>query len=257
MKKTILMFAAAGLMLATPSCKKGENDPFLSLSSRKARVAGEWDVTGYEFMSNNVESDGDSQSSTGSLSNNVITFTNSSTSGGTTVTNTNTVTVNEFSYTFEKDGTWSSTQNTTSVNVQSDYPITGFTTTSTTVETNSYTGNWSFVGKVKDAYKNKERIVLNTLTSSGSDQTTTVVSDDSGTLADQTSVGDLFQGNYNYHSGEVQETWEIDQLKGKEMIVKMMETNSGTYSITPDGGATTSFTNDDYTSETTITLTAK
>lgn len=259
MKKTVLMFAAAGLMLATPSCKKGENDPFLSLSSRKSRVAGEWNITGYEFTDKSTESDGDYFQSSGALSGNTLTITNTQydASSATTTTSTTTVTLDEGSYTFEKDGTWSATMNTTSVSVMADYPFTDFTTTNTTVTKESFTGNWSFVGKLKGEYKGKERIVLNTLTRTGSDQTTSVTVDDNGVIPTQTNVGDTYQSTDNYLTGEVQETWDIDQLKGKEMVVMMEGSQSGTYSITPNGGSTTTYTNDVETSSTKITFTAK
>jgi hypothetical protein len=58
MKKLIIMFAAAGLMLATPSCKKGENDPFLSFSSRDSRITGKWVLTSSEFTSTNTSING-------------------------------------------------------------------------------------------------------------------------------------------------------------------------------------------------------
>lgn len=38
----IIVLIAGTLVL--PSCKKGEDDPFLSLRSRKSRVAGTWEV---------------------------------------------------------------------------------------------------------------------------------------------------------------------------------------------------------------------
>jgi len=41
----ILSLVLAGTFLSFSSCKKGENDPFLSLSSRKARLTGEWKLT--------------------------------------------------------------------------------------------------------------------------------------------------------------------------------------------------------------------
>jgi len=41
-KIALLMLLAAILVL--PACKKGENDPFLSLKSRKARLVGEWEL---------------------------------------------------------------------------------------------------------------------------------------------------------------------------------------------------------------------
>lgn len=44
-KKTINIFAALLLMLPIiTNCKKGENDPFLSLKSRKSRLTGEWEL---------------------------------------------------------------------------------------------------------------------------------------------------------------------------------------------------------------------
>lgn len=49
MKKVISIIFVALLCIAVlPSCKKGENDPAVSLRSRKARVAGEWTVTSGE-----------------------------------------------------------------------------------------------------------------------------------------------------------------------------------------------------------------
>ncbi len=42
-KQFILIVIIMGFAL--PSCKKGENDPFLSLRSRKARITGEWKLS--------------------------------------------------------------------------------------------------------------------------------------------------------------------------------------------------------------------
>ncbi len=44
--KTIKLFAIAAVaLIALQSCKKGENDPFLSLKSRDARIVGNWELT--------------------------------------------------------------------------------------------------------------------------------------------------------------------------------------------------------------------
>ena len=43
----MLAVFAAGLLFATPSCKKGENDPALSLKSRKGRLTAEWTVSSF------------------------------------------------------------------------------------------------------------------------------------------------------------------------------------------------------------------
>ena len=252
MKKTMLAFLAVGLLIATPSCKKGENDPFLSLKSRKARIAGDWSITGFDYTNTFTQADGDNGSNTGVLNGDVITFTNTFTSGGTTVTSTSTTTINDASYTFTKEGTYTAVWNTTTVDVQTNN---GFTTTTTDVEKNTTTGDWSFIGKQKKTYKNKERIVLNALKTVSSSQTTDVTVDDSGTFPTITNVGDLDEWENNYASGEESEVWELDMLKGKEMVAKIMTSNSGSQSTTPDGGSTTTVQNDVSESTTTITFT--
>lgn len=256
MKKTILMFAAAGLMLATPSCKKGENDPFMSLSSRKARVSGEWMLSGYEY-SDRTDDSGDNSYWTNASTYSDGTITNTFTyvdDNGTSTASTSTITVDKFSYIFEKDGTWNSEINTTEVDVSSTTIFgTTYTTTTTTTSLSTASGNWSFVGKVKDAYKNKERMVLNTLEEWGSDQSTTVDTDDAGSTP-TTTVGDTDTWTSTYYSGEVATTYEIDQLKGKQMILMSEEANTNKWTNTPNGGSTTTTTGNDYTSMLTITL---
>jgi hypothetical protein len=133
MKKIhIYILVAAMVIPAFQSCKKGENDPFLSFRSRKARVAGDWKV---------VSSKG-SQTETGSFGNSFswtydgTTYTETDASG--TVSYPETVT-----YTFEKDGNYSYTR-------VSDG------------NTSSATGTWNFLAGVGDA-KNKERMVLRSI----------------------------------------------------------------------------------------------
>jgi len=258
MKKAVLMLAVGGLMLATPSCKKGENDPALSLSSRKARISGAWDVTGYESATTNTEADGDYQSSVSTMSGDVITttWTDYDASNATTTSSSSTKTLNEGSYVINKDGTFELTWNTTTVSTSTVDVFGGtFTTVTTTVQTSSETGNWSFVGKVKDVYANKERVVLNTLSHTWTSQSTSVTTNTFDSTVD-TNNGDLNTGTDTYHSGEWTMTYEIDQLKGKEMIWKVMENNTGTNSTTPFGGSTTTTTDDVYTADQTITFTA-
>lgn len=258
MKKTILMFAAAGLLIATPSCKKGENDPFLSLSSRKARVAGDWEISNFTQSTLNTESDGDTQGNETTYASGTLTnvYTDFDSGNQTTTTTTTTSTLDQGTYTFNKDGTFTRTWNTTS---SSSFTILGFTTTTTNVNTSTATGNWSFLGKVKagdETFKNKERIVMNVLNETGTSQSTDVTVEDANPSNSVTTINPLNAWNNNYSSGEWQDTWELDQLKGKEMIAVMSENNSGTNSQTPNGGSTTTWTNDTYTSTTTVTLTA-
>ena len=113
------------------SCKKGENDPFLSLKSRKARITGEWKLTG--GSSTNTYTSG------GVIGSSTTTYTSSSY----TITSVNsyTATYSE-TMTIEKDGTYE-------VVVTDDG------------ETYTVKGVWFFSGKVKDLdLKNKEAIVM-------------------------------------------------------------------------------------------------
>ena len=55
MKKNLLFLALAVIASSTllSSCKKGENDPFLSLKSRDARITALWKLTSAESSENN------------------------------------------------------------------------------------------------------------------------------------------------------------------------------------------------------------
>jgi hypothetical protein len=50
MKRVNFLIIAAALMMLAPSCKKGDNDPFLSFSSRDARISGKWVMTTLESV---------------------------------------------------------------------------------------------------------------------------------------------------------------------------------------------------------------
>jgi hypothetical protein len=46
-----LIVMVGGLMMASSGCKKGENDPFISLRSRDARITGTWKFTEEDYSS--------------------------------------------------------------------------------------------------------------------------------------------------------------------------------------------------------------
>lgn len=101
MKKTIkflvIAITAVGLFSA---CKKGENDPFLSLKSRTARITGEWKLTSSSSSSTYVYN--------GPIMN--TSNTSSSSYDGTTMTETDNGSTSTYSYTMtltiEKDGSY-------------------------------------------------------------------------------------------------------------------------------------------------------
>jgi hypothetical protein len=192
MKKTILMFAAAGLMLATPSCKKGENDPFMSLSSRKGRLAGTWNLTTADWSNTNSYDSGGMayvDIDTWSYDGTSLTYNFSQSIDGTAQTAPAAqVDTYSVSHTFGKDGAY-------------DY--------SSTTNGNTWTskGWWSFVGKSKTTELKKKEAVLitNNQTVSGGNTTS-------------------YTGNSMFPDGYML----LDRLTKKEMIT--MTDQSTTYS---------------------------
>lgn len=146
MKNIIKNTLLAAVILSTVSagfvgCKKGEDDPFLSLRTRKARVAGEWKIT-------SIKSTDVSGTATDIMTMNGSTYTETDASGTSTGTWT-------LEYTFEKDGTYKSTENMDGVLSTSE-------------------GTWNFTSGVGKS-KNKSQITLyeTTITSPGSSSTYT------------------------------------------------------------------------------------
>lgn len=139
--RTLSKITVLALIVSSVSfvgCKKGEGDPFLSLSSRKARLANEWKVTKGEGTRSYL------------FGNTTITETMTyDGSTETTVTNPgNSTSTDKYTWeiTFEKDGTFKMvrTDNNTS---------TAFVETTT--------GKWNFTGGVGEA-KNKSQVVMYT-----------------------------------------------------------------------------------------------
>lgn len=139
MRNIVKLILFAFIITNLASCKKGEDDPFLSVRTRKSRVVGDWTVKSgtmvYSYSNQNSSS-----SDNVTFSGIAYTDVSSSTYNNTTTSVTNTGT---FSYkiNFVKDGSFKMTQ----VFDGSTYITNGF---------------WNFtsgIGKLK----NKEQIVLN------------------------------------------------------------------------------------------------
>jgi hypothetical protein len=215
MKKLIVLsLAAIALMANLSSCKKGENDPFLSLKSRKARVVGEWTVTMEEGTSQDI-----SKISFGGVT--VTTTTNeTSTYNGALYTSTSVTTssaggnplentyndVYTQSYTFEKDGSFS---------LETVYTGQNYT--------EKIEGTWAFVGKSKTAeLKNKEAIALSI---------TKYLDIDNGVTTTYSATG--FDDSIII---------AIDRLKNKEMVFIQESTYSEPNGDTGSSSLTTTLT---------------
>lgn len=158
MKKTLIALTTViALGSVVTSCKKGENDPFLSLRTRKARVVGEWKVV--SSSSEEVDTNGDKTTRT--FDGTTLTEVDYDASSGNTSTSTNTQTEE---WTFDKDYSFV-------------YKLT------TPSGTQQYDGSWTFMGKSKEGdVKKKENIGLRILKytstpTAGVSQTTTYSGD--------------------------------------------------------------------------------
>ncbi len=176
MRNKLINFVFVGIAIAglstISSCKKGENDPFLSLKSRKARITGEWKLTEGTITS--------SSNFGGSTFTYTTTYTNTtSTSNGSTNAYSETLTI-------EKDGTYEVAI------IDDGYPTT-------------ISGNWFFVGKIKDIdIKKKEAIMF---------------------VAQKFSEPGYVETYNGLYGGEVM---IMDQLKNKEVVFKGSFTSSST-----------------------------
>lgn len=150
MKKLIYTVVLGAVLTGSLGCKKGEDDPALSLRSRKARLTGEWKVSSSNEVATYTSEMG-------------LTSTATTTFDGTTETTDYVATGFEshstrqvtMDLTFEKDGTYKMMR--TEVEAGETY--------SETTE-----GNWAFIGKSKKAgLKNKEAVALSLTKYSDSD----------------------------------------------------------------------------------------
>lgn len=208
MKK--LMYLGLGLaMLNLTSCKKGENDPGMSLKGRKGRLAGTWGLTS---STENSTTTNDGNTSSSDRTEDGATYTSTYTdSEGVKSVSTGTATKE---ITFEKDGTFTMTTVTSHLTSQYDGGDV-YTIEDPTTDTWTMSGQWSFISKNKDGeYKNKERVALTGLSSSNTN------SDSDANKFNSVWTGSGDQG--------VDMVLELDMLKSKELGLKSSSTSTET-----------------------------
>ncbi|MGM0477974.1 MAG: hypothetical protein ACQERC_02040 [Bacteroidota bacterium] len=162
-------------VLVLESCKKGENDPFLSLRSRDNRITGEWELTKYDSESTTTVSDGSN-----------------------TVTTTTTTTFEDDIWTTMQDGNTSSISYSRTLTMKKDGTYTMKETEDGEVSESG--GRWSWLDDAKkkrrvlldnegvfyiDQLKHKEMIFTNETNSSEQDGGTTESTTSSSTTVYQ------------------------------------------------------------------------
>ncbi len=185
MKKVITL--ALGIFLLAScflSCKKGDNDPFLSLMSRKARLVGSWHVSKREIIATNIN--GTTTIKIQSIYDGTQNITTTTTIVGTVTTSVVDTMKYSESLDINKDGTYK-LMNMNANQLDVDIAI----------------GRWMFIGKSKlDNLKKKEAILM-TLTQS-------IISNGSSTNT----------VNYTDLNGS---TVVIDELKNKGFVTIVQE----------------------------------
>jgi hypothetical protein len=190
-KPLIALLIGSAILGGLGACKKGDNDPFMSLKTRKARLTNEWELSeglikfrndnssGYYTNDYTYSNQKEVEVSHSENNGNVIDFTRTS----------------DYTYSikFEKDGTY----------VMNLYKKTNETNPITrTIETK---GNWQFVLKSKEAdLKKKEAVVLYP-----KERNETYISNGSTNVYKDSEMTDY----------EV-EYWYIDRLASNELIIK-------------------------------------
>lgn len=244
------LIAVAVVSTVVTSCKKGDDDPALSLRSRKARFAGEWkvatDITESTSINTSYPSgttvtttikttekyDGVNYSSTSdeTVSQAGLSFNENTSSTGA---------ITEYMFTIEKDGTWSSKKSykITSVTEKDASGTVTFAVDETRMEEMS--GTWAFLGANKtNELKNKEAVVL-------SIEKVTTSFDSKSTSGSNSSS--LSTSESTYAPNEFTMILNITQLANKEMAaeVTFKRNSSGKNTFTFGGSSNTTQTGPD------------
>jgi hypothetical protein len=225
--KLLMLTTIMVVITFAESCKKGDGDPSISLRSRKARVVGEWVIDNWVDQSSNTTTNNDNGSITSSSGTNNLTIngtniliTSSQTSSGGTLFSTNGSGVVSAKMTFEKDGSF--TRNIQYSNMNYTQTYSGSTTTYTRSSTMQISGTWNFLGGIEEDYKNKERIILNILQSTNTDNYIYPNGTDTYTT-NQTNT---------YANGQNTEVWQLTTLKNKLIEMEAITNNTGTSNYT-------------------------
>lgn len=241
MKKLFVYGLSIAMVAGAASCKK----------SSKGKMANEWTVSSYERTGSDITVNAgntttDEWKVTGTESKETTVYTPH---GGTAETTE--ITINENTYTIEKDGTWTSTK--TTVETESSDLGAGITSTDVTTSTTSVTGSWDFANGVSKEFKKNERVIFNTLTSDVTWATETTISNGSTSNVTNTSG----TSSQSYAEGEEAMIYTVVESKKKELQLSASGNDVSSSTSTDDGGTTTNSAKTTTTMSYTMTLMQK
>ncbi len=222
----------------TTSClKKGAEDPFISIYTRKARVTGNWTISALTW---DIKSDDGI--------NELRTQTNvSGTSWSREIQIVGTDSIRELEgevtggrnkIQFYEDGTFEQTWEYEYDEEKLDPTNEDITIVTTTKVQETMEGTWNFLKNIDD-YKNKERIALVVENSNSKTFVYKLIisDDDEGTPVP--TLDSTYANSYAYANGEYSTIWTLRMLKNKQII---MDQDIDGFSVTTIDGEGTSYT---------------
>lgn len=215
--KKYLLLSLIGISLI--ACKKGENDPALSLLTRRARMVGTYTVEEMTQTSNQTYSNGTISSSQlkikGKIGEDIFNFKPNDQPETTYV---KTISVDEISYRFNRDGTWESTYKVkTSWQVPFDEEP-GMYNQVEIAQEQIKSGTWSFLSDESNDYKNKERIILNIVKESLNETSRSEVFYPDGSSVILEPIFNFLEQDFSNNFAS--HIYTIDRLTRKEIILK-------------------------------------
>ncbi len=201
MNKKLFALGMIAVMLSTTfvSCKKGENDPFLSLRCRKARITGEWELTEAQWTTIVKNREESTHTTNASFDGSKLIEKWTQKVDDETFTDTYTTNYSE-KIVIEKDGTFELKETSTVVGGEGSQ----FTTIT------KHEGYWQFLGKNKsEELKNKERVSFHVTK-------LTVIHPNGATDIE----------NFDGHSRIANYTFLLDKLANKELVALLEESHT-------------------------------
>ncbi len=249
----LVLLTIGSVSIGLQGCKKGADDPLISLHSRKARVVGDWRIANLTSTTSTVETATNGTQTTTEIqqvSEAGFTTLKTAISGVSPEQHTYD---EETTYSFAKDGTWKSTK--TVANNFVDTIVIGFNnnfyqqTTLTTTVTES-NGTWNFLAGIGDA-KNKENVIVETI---AANETANIVRSfipiTNGAPAQTNITNTVITSNEYINSNVI---WQLTSLKNKTLSASIK--GNDTYYRTINGNQ--SGTKTETTFESTLKLEAK
>ncbi|MFP4663552.1 MAG: hypothetical protein ACLFM1_03905 [Bacteroidales bacterium] len=236
-RSTILLLLTSLIVfpLLTGCFGVGEDDPFISLRTRKARIVGEWDIDTYrkDVIQNVDDIERIKVETTVEGEDYEMVKTWLGTERDTVIE----AEVLDYAITFDKNGYF---------DYIFEYEIRVDIVDEETFETTSITetikdemsGTWNFLGRIDD-YSNKERLSLVILNETNTHITVTqITSDDEEEEPEESTDREVIVSRYA--NGEMSTIWEINMLKFKEIDlyqdINSVNVETGT---TPENGTFT------------------